>query len=259
MHLTRRQLVAALVIGLAGAASAGPRTGRIDCAEGMEKEPAAFPPFELQASSAALRQLCRDLIGWRVERVGGRTSALWLKSADGTVWLVDVAQRDVAPLFEVFTLGMVTTTELKELRERWTPPPLPADVPENFRQLLTARPSDPVLPTEFEPWPFRSWRTEVVRRTEFIVPAGGTDPTFGDNPNVQSGARPGSVPTAATAFCEVAAGVLFTGDDSRLLLAVDCLPMNLVVLEDSAGIDAYIADCELVGMAEYLRNFPTPR
>ena len=30
--------------------------------------------------------------------------------------------------------------------------------------------------------------------------------------------------------------------------------MNMLVLQDSAGIRAFIADCELVGMADYVRS-----
>ena len=60
------------------------------------------------------------------------------------------------------------------------------------------------------------------------------------------------MPREASAFCEVAVGVLFTSQDRKLLLAADWMPMNKQVLQDMAEISTFLADCELVGMAEYL-------
>lgn len=257
MRLTRRHVVSFLVAGLAGAASSRAKAGRLAGAEGTESVPIEFPPFELQASPSALRHLNSGLIGWRVERVGKRVSNVWLKDSNGAIWLVGVDQRDVRPMFEVFTLGMLGMSELHEQWERWEAPVLPEGVPEGLRQLLTTRPAAPVAPTQFDAWPLRSWQTEVVRRAEFIIEDAQVGPTFGSNPNSQSAARPGAVPPSASASCEVAAGVLFTGDDRRLLLAVDWLPMNMLILQDAAEISAFLADCELVGMADYLRSRPT--
>lgn len=220
--------------------------------------PGEFPPFELQASPSALQRLTSGLSGWRVERMGSHASNLWLKASDGAIWLIGVDQRNVGPMFEVFTLAMLSMAELQERWEQWQPPVLPKEVPERLRQLLTTRPPAPVAPTDFDPWPLRSWRTEVVRRAEFIVEGGDPGPTFGNNPNLQSAARPRAVPSEASAFCEVAAGLLFTGKDRKLLLAVDWMPMNMLVLDDSAEIAKFIADCELVGMADYLHRLGAP-
>ena len=157
-------------------------------------------------------------------------------------------------MFEVFTLGLSSLGELRDRWAHWQPPELSADAPESLRRLASTRPPPPVPPVDFEPWPFASWRTEVLRRAEYIdwgVEAGST---FGDNPNFQSAARPGQVPAEASAICEVAAGILFTGDvGRRLLIAVDWQPLNLVVTEDEASIEAFLATCERVEMNDYLQ------
>lgn len=254
MRLNRRHVVKYLVVGLTGAASGQARAGWLNGAEGTNGMPFEFPPFELQASTSALRHLTSGLSGWRVERTGNSAPNVWLRTSDGAVWLIGVDQRDVRPMFEVFTLGMLRLSELHERWANWEPPVLPEGIPEGFRQLMTTRPAAPVAPTHFDSWPLRSWRTEVVRRAEFIVEGGDVGPTFGNNPNTQSAARPRAVPPSASAFCEVAAGVLFTGEGRKLLLAVDWMPMNMLVLQDAAEISTFLADCELVSMADYLHG-----
>lgn len=253
MHLGRRQMLSLVAGALAGVVGARAHSGTLTPAGGMNRVPTAFPPFELQASPVALRRLTTGLVGWRVERQGRFVSNVWLKSDDGTVWLVGVDQRDLRPLFEVFTLAMVDMAGLQERWESWRPPVIPpGDLPEGLRELLTARPPAPVAPVEFEQWPFRSWRTEVVRRAEFIV-EGAEGPTFGNNPNTQAAARPRAVPPDAAAYCEVAAGVLFTSpDDHRLLLAVDWMPMDMIVSQEATEIDTFISECELISMEDYL-------
>lgn len=253
MHINRRHLVSCLLAGLVGGAS-----DRAD-ATGLKPErtksmPVEFPPFELRASTSALQQLTSGISSWRVERLGNTASNVWLRNSDGATWLLGVDQRDVQPMFEVFTLAMLSISELHARWKQWKPSVLPEGVPEWLEQLLTTRPAEPVEPTDFEPWPLRSWRTQVVRRAEFIVESGDFGPTFGNNPKSQSSARPRQVPRSASAFCEVAAGVLFTSEGHSLLLAVDWMPMNLLVLEDAAKIRAFVADCELVSMVEYLRS-----
>lgn len=253
MRPNRRNLLCCLGAGLVGAASLSGKAASPK-ARGLKSSPVEFAPFELQASTLALRQLTNGISGWRVERRGKMVSAVWLRTSDGTIWLLDVNQRDVRPMFEVFTLGMLSMSELRGRWERWKPPVLPAGVPDALRQLLTTRPAAPVAPTAFEAWPLRSWRTQVVRRTEFIVERADVGPTFGDNPNSQGAARPREVPRDASAFCEVAAGVLFTSEAYSVLLAVDWMPMNMLILQDLPDIQAFIADCELVDMADYLRR-----
>ncbi|WP_445190796.1 hypothetical protein ACT009_09165 [Sphingomonas sp. Tas61C01] len=214
--------------------------------------PAEFPPFDLQASKSTLLHLTSGISGWRVERLGSRILNVWLKASDGTTLLVGVDQRDVRPLFEIFTLSLLSISELNERWKHWKPPTSFKGFPDGLRTLLTTRPAAPVEPTEFEPWPLRSWRTEVARRAEFIVEGANVGPTFGSNPNSQSAAPPQAVPHDASASCDVAAGVLFTGEDRQLLLAVDWMPMNMLVSEDPAEITAFSKGCELVSMADYL-------
>jgi hypothetical protein len=99
------------------------------------------------------------------------------------------------------------------------------------------------------------WRTQVLRRAEFIVEDAAVEGTFGNNPNAQSASRPDSVPVEASASCEVAAGVLFTGSDGRrLLIGVDWLPMNLVISDVATEIDAYLEPCDAVDLSVYLER-----
>ena len=218
----------------------------------LKRVPVEFPSFELQASPSALQQLMTGVCGWRVERMGSSASRVWLKTLDGAVWLMEVDRRCVRPMFEVFTLKMLSMRELHERWERWSPPALPKDIPDGFRQLLKTRPPAPAAPTRFDPWPFRSWRTEVVRRVEFMVERGEPGPTFGDKPKLETALRRRAVPPEASAFCEAAAGVLFTGDDERkLLLAVNWMPMDMLVVEGAAEINAFNSECELVRMEAY--------
>lgn len=254
MPLNRRHLMGFLASGLAGATAGRARAGWLNQAEGTARMPVEFPPFELQASTSALHQLTSGISGWRVERMGNSASNVWLRTSEGAIWLVGVDQRDVRPMFEVFTLGMLSMSELQDRWERWEAPEFAEGFPEGLRQMLTTRPAVPVAPAEFDPWPLRSWRTEVARRAEFIVEGGDVGPTFGNNPNIQSAARPRTVPPSASAFCEVAAGVLFTGQGRQVLLAVDWMPMNMLVLQDASEISAFLADCELVSMAGYLQG-----
>ena len=256
MRLNRRDLVSFLVAALAGAASGRAHAGRPAREDRTRSMPVEFPPFELQASKFALLHLASGISGWRVERLGKTASNVWLKTSDGATWLVGVDQRDVQSMFEVFTLGLLSMSELHEQWKNWKPPVLPEGIPDGLRGLLTTRPAAPVEPTQFDPWPLRSWRTEVVRRAEFIVEGADVGPTFGNNPNAQSAARPRAVPPGASASCEVAAGVLFTGEDRQLLLAVDWMPMNMLILQDTAEISAFTKDCELVSMTDYLDRRP---
>ena len=67
-----------------------------------------------------------------------------------------------------------------------------------------------------------------------------------------------NVPKAATALCEVAAGVLFsTGDGRRLLMGVDWMPNNILVTDELAKINDYLEQCEAIDVESYLgRNLP---
>ena len=210
MLVNRRLLLRCLSAGVVGAASARASASGWSATQGSKSMPVEFPSFELQASTSALQQLTSSIEGWRVERIGNSVSNIWLRTVDGATWLLGVDQHDVRPMFEVFTLGMLSMSELQERWESRTPPPLPKEVLEPLRKLITTRPPAPVAPTDFEPWPLHKWRTDIVRRAEFIVEGAEAGPTFGNNPNSQSASRPGAVPPEASAFCEVAVGVLFT-------------------------------------------------
>lgn len=259
MTYRRRDLLALLSVTFAGAAAWGRADGLLP-KQGPRSTPVEFPPFELQASADALRHLTAGIARWRVERMGNSVSNVWIRGADGSVWLIGVDQRGLRHMFEVFALGMLSMAELRERWENWVPLVLPDGVPAGLRELMTTRPPVPTPPADLDPWPFESWRTEVLRRAEFIVEGADAGPTFGDSPNIQSAARPGVVPSEAAAFCEVAAGVLFTGDQGRrALMAVDWMPMDMLVTEDAARIEAYLADCETMSMESYLRQSTAPR
>lgn len=222
----------------------------------MPVAPIEFPPFELGADAQALRRLGQGIAGWHAERVGNTVAHVWLRGASDEVWFIAVDQREVRRMFEVFTLGMMSLEELQSRWEQWQPRPLPPNAPEVLRQLLTTRPARPAPPGTLDPWPFASWRTDVLRRAEFIV-EGAVGPTVGENPNTQSAARPGQVPSEANAFCEVAVGALFTSDlGDRLLMAADWMPMQMLVSQDAPQIDAFLADCEQIPLNEYIQRLP---
>lgn len=217
--------------------------------------PNRLPSFELQGTPASLPSLGEDIAGYSLVRSGSATFAVWLKGKDGLVRYMSVDQKELLPMFEVFTLAIATMEELEGRVRDWEPPKLSDDIPEPFRTLAVTRPVVPTAPTDFEPWPLERWQTHVLRRTEFIVegvPVGGT---VGHNPNMQSAALPMSVPPDATASCEVAAGVLFTGSNgTKLLMGVDWMPENMVVTEAATEIDEYLEPCEKVELAAYLER-----
>lgn len=213
-----------------------------------------FPAFELQASRDALAALGNGITGFKTETIGSRVQSLWLRDVERRVWMIAVDQRDVRPMFEVFTLGMQSLKALRKRWSEWTPPAIPVDMPAAFQQMMATRPAEPVAPDDFQPWPFTPrQRIDVLRRSEFIVEDVDVIGAFGDHPNAQSAARPRSVPKEASASCEVAAGILFSGDqDQRLLVAVDWMPMNMIFTRENARIDEYTASCERVSLAAYL-------
>lgn len=215
MTFLRRDFLLLALGGLIGSGVAHGKAARTARGVAMQA-PVSFPPFELQGSTDTVDLLRSGIAGWRVERWGVNAHSVWLQWKDGSIAFVSVAQRDLAPMFEVFTLGVLDMAELEDRWRRWEPPAVPTDLPEGLRQSMMTKPSPPAAPTDFEPWPLAHWRTEVVRRAEFVVENADVGRTFGDNPNAQSAARPGRVPPEANASCEVAAGLLFTGEEGRL-------------------------------------------
>lgn len=217
------------------------------------KMPIIYPPFELQAGRSALASLGDGIASFKVERHGTSIGGVWLRDAGGRDWLVAVDQRDVRPMFEVFTLGIESIDELRARWREWKAPVVPSDMPEPLRQMMTTRPSQPVAPTDFRPWPFKTIRIDVLRRAEFIVEGVDVAGTVGDHPNSQSADVPGHVPDEASALCEVAVGLLFTDESGqRLLIGVDWMPMNLVITQEAATIDAYLSPCERIGLSAYM-------
>ena len=214
-----------------------------------------LPPFELQGSQASLAGLAIDVADYSVQRMGKSIHAVWLRGRDGQVRFISVDSRDALPRFEVFTLGVDTLDELKARWRHWEAPPLLDGVPEHLRTLMTTKPATPTPPTTFEAWPFTSWRTQVLRRAEFIVENVSNVPTFGENPSLQSAARPASVPSEAAASVEVAVGLLFVGPNGkRLLMGVDWMPLNMIVTDVVAEIDEYLAPCEAIDLNAYLER-----
>jgi len=130
-------------------------------------------------------------------------------------------------------------------------------MPENFRRLMSTRPELPKPSTEFQPWPFASWRLEVLRRAEYIIDQVDVGPTFGNKPSMQAPCRPGHVPPEASAYCEVAVGLLFTyGNSKQLLVGVDWMPFNMIVTDDVHEIDEYLHPCERVPLKDYASRLP---
>ena len=212
-----------------------------------------LPPFDIQGTRDARAILATDVAGYAVESSGSRANGVWFCSRDGQVIWMGVDGRDALPMFEVFTLAIATLKELQDRWKDWKAPPLPDDVPDPLRALMTTKPPMPVSPTAFEDWPFPSWWTQVLRRAEFIIDDVPVACTVGEHPNMQSAARPMAVPVEASASCEVTVGLLFTGPDGgRLLMGVDWTPFGMVVTDQSKAIEEFLAPCETIDLDAYL-------
>lgn len=253
MVVVRRAVLRVLVGGfVAAAVSARSLSATTKGAPSVTK---LLPSFELQGGLEPLASLGADIAAYSVVQGGSTTYAVWLKSKDGRIRFLGVDRREPLPMFEVFTLAIATLEELEARWRDWSPPTLPHEIPEPFRTMAMTRPSAPAAPTNFEPWPFDHWQTQVLRRAEFIVENVPVDGTVGSSPNIQSAARPTRVPSEASAGCEVAAGLLFTGANSnRLLIGVDWMPECIVVTDEAAKIEEYLRPCEKVELTPYLKG-----
>lgn len=254
--IRRRDVIGSL--GACAAIGAFPMPALASWKEGRHKQNVTrrFDAFELQASAADLLSLRDGLVGFATDQLGPRTSLLWLKGGAGQIWAIGVDSRDLEFKFEVFTLAMETQAALTHRVETAPPIQFPSDAPEWIR-LLAAQPRvAPTPPNNFEPWPLRSWRVDVLRRAEYIVgDIQPPPPTLGDNPVAQNAAKPGEVPPEAWATCDVAVGLLFTASDhQRFLIGVDWMPLSMVVTKDTAMIDQYIAPCEVVELSAYVQR-----
>ena len=181
---------------------------------------------------------------------------LWLKGDEGQIWAIGVDSRDLEFKFEVFSLAMETQATLAQRVETTPPIKLPADVPEWMRQMAAQPRVAPMPPEIFKPWPLRSWGVDVLRRAEWVIgDLQPPPPTFGDNPVAQNASKPGEVPPEAWAACDVAVGLLFTDPERRrFLIGVDWMPLNMIVTEDAATIDDYVAACEAIDVAAYVQR-----
>jgi hypothetical protein len=254
----RRQAVAWLggVLSAAFATAAAPSRARAERGSDMVRK--VFPPFELQADRAALDMLATGLSGFKVERTHDYVTVVWLRGCDGQVWSILTDTRDLQFGFEVFTLAVESLEALQARVAAWTPPNLPDNLPEEFRRIFLSRPPVPQAPARFEPWLFDRWRCDVLRRIEFIIDDVAVSQTFGNNPNLQGAATLGAVPPDASATCEVAAGLLFTGDGGkRLLVGVDWTPSNIIWTTEVTRIDDYVKPCEVVSLDAYFRRIQT--
>jgi hypothetical protein len=212
-----------------------------------------LPPFELQGSRISFTSLLDEIASFSVSPTEQATMPVWLKTRSGDVLYMGVESRDLLPRFEVFTLSLASLDELKAKIRHWQPPEGLEGIPEPMRTIMTTCPKVPKPPEVYQDWPFETWRTQVLRRAEFIVEDVSVDGAVGENPNMQSGARPQSVPSAASASSEVTVGILFSGDDGqRLLFGVDWMPFNMVIADDEATIDAYLELCDTEDMRDHL-------
>lgn len=186
-----------------------------------------YPAFELEFGEAAYGALKNRV---SAISVGDRHEATWLRDVDGNTFAINVNQRDLEFKFEVFSLAIEHLPETTGLRE-------------------------------FAAWPFRSWRTEVLRRDERIVEDVVVEGAFGEGPHsLQSAEPPGAPTTNESAACEVAAGFLFTGpDDHQLLIAVDWMPFWMITSQDQEDIRRFTADCEFVGLDDYAKTYRSRR
>lgn len=203
-----------------------------------------FPAIELQAFRPALLALESGIEGYAIVGAGKNISLVWIR-ASGRIWAIGIDERELQSTFEVFPLAIESFEAVQARVAAWQPPVLPADTPEAVRHLMSMRPEPLKRPTDFQPWPLSNWRVEVLRRAEYIIENVDPGPTFGENPNAQAAARPGNVPAAASASCEVAVALLFTDDaGKRLLIGADWMPFNMVVTQDARTIDDYLLPCE---------------
>jgi hypothetical protein len=195
-----------------------------------------FPAVEFYARREALAALADGVAAFACEEIGGACWRLWLRDRDGRVWAIGADSFDLEFKFEVFTLWL---DSLEGLR---------AKMAARFPAMAATEP-----PADFQAWPFAAWRVEVLRRAEFLDPGAETGPSFGEAPVMQSACRPGHVPAHATAACDVAVGLLFTGrEGGRLLAGADWAPLRLTVSQAEDEIEAFLAPCERVSLAGYV-------
>lgn len=253
--IRRRQVLRWFAGGLGGAAVSTMPFFGAKAGNRASKEQKVYPPIALHLDDAAVRMLSNGLRGMVVERSHRAIAGVWLQDDKGAVWSAMATGATPQRMFEIWSLTVEKLESLQTRMANWTPPQLPEGIPESIRKLLSATPAVPTQPSQFEPWPFDRWECGVARRVEFIVADVDVGPTFGNEPNIQSVTKPGSVPREASAVCEAVAGLLFTSNDGRrLLCAVDPKPGDLVWTQDAGEIDAYLASCEVEALTDHVRR-----
>jgi hypothetical protein len=196
----------------------------------------------LQGARTHIASLSQGLTALAIDLVAGWPSGVWLQSLGAqSVFYIQVSGHEIEPGFEVFTLCIEPLISLQsrcahKFANGWSPePPLP--------------------PAILQPWPFRFWRTQVIRRTEFIVEAAEQSGILGKHPVTQAAARRGYEPPSANTRCDVAVGLLFTGSGrNRLLIAADWFPYRMVVSDQAGEIDAYLECCDTIDLDSYLAH-----
>ena len=196
-----------------------------------------FPPHELQAEPRAWARLGSGLAAVVAKADSHYVRQVWLKTYQGDLIVIGVAQRDLEYKFEVFSLWIASPQALiaHDASKGWNNPP-------------------PAPPEAFAAWPLQApWRVQVLRRTEFIIEDVPVEGALGVGPySVKDGAPPGQTPAEASASCEVAVGLLFTGaNGGRLMIAADWFPETLIFTHDETEISPYVDGCEAIAAEDY--------
>lgn len=203
--------------------------------------PVHYPPVEIQADQRALQAIANGIIGIKVEGDSDRIDNVWLRDRKGDDWLIGVFPRDLCFKFEVFGLAISSVEELQARWRDWKPPHIPRNMPAPFRSRLLTPPPEPAAPTGFDRWPLPTCRVEILHRLEFIME---TAPLSAGEPGSGTIVTPEQASVRADVTCEVAVGLLFSGQGGgRLLLAADLFPMALLLTREADRIDGFLAAC----------------
>lgn len=204
-----------------------------------------YPPERLSITRGDLEGFARSLTeisvlfnDYNPDRVGPRADLVWFKGARGTIWSVVVDDRYCEFQFEVFSLCIENVSASWEINKiKW--PKYVTPLPEiNFQRM-----------------PFDVGIIHVLQRGEFILSDPGLQGAVGENPVWKSGSDPDNLPKEAEATCIVSVGLLLTGEDgSRLLVAADWFPLNLIVTQDDASIEEFTSQCTAVEISEYTKT-----
>lgn len=109
---------------------------------------------------------------------------------------------------------------------------------------------------DFVPWPFETWKIQVLVSDEYVVRDRDPHPELvGTESFAHFATRAGTVPADAISRCRVDRGFLFEGASGRhLVIAADWFPMNLFVSEDEKAIEEYVAGSLRLDLEAYLKS-----